>query len=57
MDAENEKILGHLVGAGVLSKDEQAIVQAAAETAARAEGGTANLLVCNRNYCLVVREN
>jgi hypothetical protein len=57
MDAENEKILEHLVGAGVLSTDEQSIVQAAADIAARGKGGgsQANLLLCNRNWCLVVK--
>lgn len=56
MDAESEKVLKHLVGAGVLTKEEQAIVEAAAETAAKAEGGRLNLLLCNRNWCLVVKD-
>ena len=58
MDAENERILEHLVGAGVLNNDEQTIVKAAAEIAARGQrqASQANILICNRNWCLVVRE-
>jgi hypothetical protein len=58
MDAGNEKILEHLVGAGVLSKEDQETVRAAADVAARGAGGSeANKVVCNTNYCLVVKEN
>ena len=60
MDAENEKILEHLVGAGVLSRDEQATVLAAADIATRKglpdSPGQANLLLCNHNWCLVVKK-
>lgn len=57
MDAENEKILEHLVGAGVLNQDEQRIVQAAADIAARGQigGSETNLFLCNKNWCLVVK--
>jgi hypothetical protein len=55
MDAENEKVLGHLVGAGILSKDEQTIVHAAADAAGRTHDATTNHVVCNGNWCLVVK--
>jgi hypothetical protein len=55
MEPEDQQILEHLVGAGLLTKEEQAIVQAAAQSAARIQTVQANKVVCNRNYCVVVR--
>jgi hypothetical protein len=56
MDAENERILTELVDARILSGEDEAVVRAAAETAAQAEVTQPNILLCNRrSWCIVVR--
>ena len=55
-ETESDDVLKRLDSGGLLIKQDEILVLAAAISAASGEDAEPNLLVCNRNYCLVVKD-